>query len=307
MANLKGLRERINSIKSTQKITKAMKMVAAAKVKRSETATKASRPFTQGLYELFQKLMSATDGIDFETKKYENSINNYPALLAKREIKTVGLLVLTSNKGLAGAYNANLIRKTLAKIQEYNSSGIKTLLFVVGTKGVASLERKKNSYGFEIAKVYTKFPQEITFSMSQIVAEDLADAYVEQKIDKVEIITTMFKNMMSYSVTSFGLLPLDVEKPNYEDGIPEPLMEFEPDADALLQTLTPMYFSNIIYQAFLEATASELASRMMAMSAATDNAETMLNNLTVEYNKARQFAITQELIEIVGGAGALKK
>ena len=307
MTNLKGLRVRINSIKSTQKITKAMKMVASAKVKRSENATKAGRPFTLALLELFQRLMKAVEGCDLKSKTYDSSINNYSALLAKREIKTVGLLVLTSNKGLAGAYNSNLVKKTIARIKEYNEQGIKTRLFVVGSKGVNSLERKRKLLDFEIVKAYTKFPQEVGYSDSQVVAEDLADEYVNQRIDKVEIITTLFKNMMSYSVTDVGLLPLEVEKVNYEDGIPEPLMEFEPDADALLQVLTPMYFSNLIYHAFLEATASELASRTMAMSAASDNAEAMINNLTVEYNKARQFAITQELIEIVGGAGALKK
>ena len=308
MANLKHLRNRISSIKSTQKITRAMKMVAAAKVKRSENATKATRPFTKALADMFAKLMAAHAQFEKTETKYAENINNYPELLKEREIKTVGLLVISSNKGLAGAYNANIVRATLKKIQEYKEQGIHCRLFVAGMKGLAPLRRKEKSLDFEIVKTYVGFPQEVTFSMSQIVAEDLADDYVDQKIDKVEIITTTFRNMMSYSVQSWQLLPV-IEPEETESEIVheiDPLMEFEPDIDTILQTIMPMYFTNLIYQAFREATASELASRMMAMSAASNNAEEMISKLTIEYNKARQYAITQELTEIVGGASALK-
>lgn len=308
MANLKHLRNRISSIKSTQKITRAMKMVAAAKVKRSENATKATRPFTKALAEMFSKLMIAHAEFEQPETKYEGNINNYSELLKEREIKTVGLLVISSNKGLAGAYSTNIVRHTLQKIEEYKKQGIACRLFVAGMKGVASLKRKAKAYDFEIVKTYVGFPQEVTFSMAQLVAEDLADDYVKQKIDKVEIVTTTFKNMMSYSVQNWQLLPV-VKPEEQESEITheiDPLMEFEPDINTILQTIMPMYFTNLIYQAFREATASELASRMMAMSAASNNAEEMINKLTVEYNKARQYAITQELTEIVGGAGALK-
>ena len=307
MANLKHLRNRISSIKSTQKITRAMKMVAAAKVKRSENATKATRPFTKALADMFSKLMAAHAQFEKTETKYEENINNYPELLKEREIKTVGLLVITSNKGLAGAYNANVVRNTLKKIEEYHEQGISCRLFVAGMKGLAPLKRKEKALGFEIVKTYVGFPQEVTFSMAQIVAEDLADDYVDKKIDKVEIITTTFKNMMSYSVQSWQLLPVVEPEAEESEVVHEidPLMEFEPNIDTILQTIMPMYFTNIIYQAFREATASELASRMMAMSAASNNAEEMISKLTIEYNKARQYAITQELTEIVGGANAL--
>ncbi len=308
MANLKDLRNRISSIKNTQKITRAMKMVAAAKVKRCENATKASRPFTKGLAQVFSKLMAANVDYDHSVSNFAENINNYPALLEEREIKTVGMLVITSSKGLAGAYNANIIRLTLSKVQKYAEKGIKTRLYIVGLKGVAVLKKRAETFGFEIAKTYIRFPQDITFAMSQVVAEDLADEYVEHKIDKVEIITTQFKNMMSYSVQSWQILPVVHQEDSLSnDNHIDPLMEFEPNADAILQTIMPMYISNIIYQAFLEATASELASRMMAMSAATNNAEEMITNLTIDYNKVRQFAITQEIIEVVSGASGLKK
>jgi len=310
MANLKDLRNRIASIKNTQKITRAMKMVAAAKVKRCENATKCSRPFTQALTEMFQKLVAGRAAFDTSSAVYNDNINNYPELLQVREIKTVGILLITSNKGLAGAYNANLVRLTLQKIREYKGQGLECRLFVVGMKGVAALRRKAKSIGFEIVKTYTRFPQEVTFAMSQVVAEDLANEYVGNTIDKVEIITTTFRNMMSYSVNSWQLLPVlppEMPQEHHAGAHIDPLMEFEPSADSILQTIMPMYISNLIYQAFLEATASELASRMMAMSAATNNADEMITKLTIDYNKVRQFAITQELIEIVGGAGALKK
>lgn len=306
MANLKDLRNRISSIKNTQKITRAMKMVAAAKVKRCENATKATRPFTMGIFDMFKKLIAAHADFDTTPHRFKKSINNYPALLQERPIDSVGMLVITSNKGLAGAYNANIIRQTLKLIEEYKQKGIKTRVFVVGLKGVAALKRRAKALDFEIVQTYTKFPQEITFEMAQVVAEDLADDYVAKNIDKVEIITTQFKNMMSYSVQNWQILPVEHPQMQEDDSHIDPMMEFEPSVDVILQTIMPMYFSNLIYQAFLEATASELAARMMAMSSASNNAEEMIRKLTIDYNKVRQFAITQEILEVVSGADALK-
>lgn len=307
MANLKDIKSRIQSVESTKKITRAMKMVAAAKVKKAESTVKMSRPFTAELNMMFKKLLNSVGAYSDTTLKIKSAIDNYPALLQVREVKTAGLLVITSNKGLAGAYNANIIKKTIQTIKDYNDNGIKAILFIVGQKGISSLKRRCKNFNCEIAKTYNAIANNPTGEGANIVVSDLADYFVAQKIDKIEIITTRFKNMMSYFIENWEVLPLKGIHDDYErlhDNIIEPLMEFTPDMHHILQKVVPMYIANIIYQALLEAQASELASRMTAMSAATSNAEKMLKELSTEYNKSRQFAITQEIIEVVSGANA---
>jgi len=307
MANLKDIKNRIQSVESTKKITRAMKMVAAAKVKKAENTVKASRPFTQNLNTMFRKLLYSVGDFSSATLKIKSAVDNYPALLKVREIKSVGLLVNSSNKGLAGAYNANVVRRTLKKIEEYSSNGIKTYLFIIGQKGISSLKRKIANFDCEIAKTYLNVAASPTPESAKFVTEDLAEYFVSGKIDKIELITTRFKNMMSYFVEDWEVLPLKTLTEDHDrlyDNIIDPLMEFEPDKHHILQKIVPMYITNIIYQSLLEAQASELASRMTAMSAATTNAEKMIASLSIEYNKSRQAAITQEIVEVVGGANA---
>lgn len=307
MTNLKDIKNRIQSVQSTQKITRAMKMVAAAKVKKAENTVKASRPFTTELTSMFKKLLASVGTYSSQTLKIKSAIDNYPELLQVREIKTVGLLVITSNKGLAGAYNANIVRKTLQTIKDYKDQGIRTILFVVGQKGISTLRRKCKDLDCEIAKTYLSVANEPTGEGAKIVIEDIAEYFVDQKIDKIEVITTRFKNMMSYFVENWTILPLKGLNDDHEkitDNVIEPLMEFVPDMHSILQKIVPMYMTNILFQSLLEAQASELASRMTAMSAATTNAEKMIKELSVQYNKTRQFAITQEIIEVVSGANA---
>ena len=307
MANLKDIKNRIQSVKSTQKITRAMKMVAAAKVKKAENTVKMSRPFTAELNTMFKKLLNSVGSYSVSTLKIKSAIDNYPALLQVRETKTAGLLVITSNKGLAGAYNANIIRKTIKTVEEYNSKGIKTILFIVGQKGVSTLKRKCAKLNCEVAKTYLAVANNPSGEAANVIVEDMAEYFVDGRIDRIEIITTRYKNMMCYFIEIWEVLPLKGVNDDYErlhDNIIEPLMEFTPDMHHILQKVVPMYIANIIYQALLEAQASELASRMTAMSAATTNAEKMLHDLSVEFNKTRQFAITQEIIEVVSGANA---
>lgn len=308
MPNLKDIKDRINSITSTQKITKAMKMVAAARVKKSENAVKAGRPFTKELANMFIRLLSSV-GNDYSLTglKVNRGIDNYPKLLQKRPKDTAGILVITSNKGLAGAYNANVVRYVLNLVEMYNEQGIKSKLFVIGQRGFNSLKRQTEKYNFEIKKFYQDFPSEITGVSATVVAEDMAQAFVDDEIDTIEIVTTRFRNMMSYKVEEWKILPLEIEKDEDDrEHHLDPLMTFDTDANSILQKLVPYFISNTIYQALLEATASELASRMTAMSAATQSAEDMIKLLTVDYNKARQAAITNEISEVVSGADALK-
>lgn len=307
MANLKDIKNRILSVESTKKITRAMKMVAAAKVKKSETAVVTSRPYTRELISMFQKLLNSVTEFSSDSLKIKSAIDDYPALLKTREIKSIGILVMTSNKGLAGAYNANVVREVLRRIKEYQSNGISVTLFVAGQKGISALRKKCKELGVPIVKKYFSAIDNPNPMEARDIAEDMAEYFVAEKIDKIEIVTTRFKNMMSYFVEDWPVLPVvgitDV-KERITDNVLDPLMEFIPDKHHILQKIVPMYMTNIFYQALLEAQASELASRMTAMSAATNNAEKMIKELSVEYNKTRQFAITQEIIEVVNGANS---
>lgn len=307
MANLKDIKNRILSVESTKKITRAMKMVAAAKVKKSETAVVTSRPYTRELVSMFQKLLNSVTEFSSDSLKIKSAIDDYPALLKTREIKSIGILVMSSNKGLAGAYNANVVREVLRRIKEYQSNDISVTLFVAGQKGISALRKKCKELGVPIVKKYFSAIDNPNPMEARDIAEDMAEYFVAEKIDKIEIVTTRFKNMMSYFVEDWPVLPVvgitDV-KERITDNMLDPLMEFIPDKHHILQKIVPMYMTNIFYQALLEAQASELASRMTAMSAATNNAEKMIKELSVEYNKTRQFAITQEIIEVVNGANS---
>ncbi len=306
MANLKAIKNRINSIKSTQKITRAMKMVASAKVKKFENRVKASRPFTYELEKLFYRLLNSIDKIEAKTTNFKEPIYNFPILLNERPIKNVGLLIMTSNKGLAGAFNANVVRYTLKTVEMYKEKGIGCELFIIGQKGYTPLKRSLEEYGYKITQKYTNFGESPTSSQSLLIAKDMAKSFVNGDIDSMEIITTRFKNMMSYSVEKWDILPLDELEEDYTN---EEFtdMEVEPGLSSVMSELVPLFISSIIFQAMLESSASELASRMTAMSAACSNADEMIQKLTIDYNKVRQAVITQELTEIVGGASVNKK
>jgi len=305
MANLKDIKRRIKSVENTQKITRAMKMVAAAKVKKAEAMLKASIPYSAELFNIIKTLLSSKPYLEHPEYNFEKAIDNYPELLKERELKTAGILVITSDKGLAGAYNANVVRKAMARINSLQRSGIDVKLFIVGNKGYQSLKR---TAGEKIANFYTKLPAIPTPGASAVIAEDLAESYVNGEIDKVEIITTYFKSSLSYEVQIWQLLPM-IFSPEYktkQQGPIEAEMLFEPDMESVLQKVVPLFISNRIFHAVIEAATSEQAARMQAMSSATNNARDMIKCLTNDYNKARQASITQELLEVVNGAEALR-
>ncbi len=321
MASLRNIKDRITSIKNTQKITRAMKMVAAAKVKKAENAVKTSRPFTFELYKMFSWIYEHVKNDEVEKSKDCKGLENYSALFEKREVNTIGIVVVSSNKGLAGAYCANIVRYALNLIKKYTSEGKKVYVYLIGQKALPSMKSAQNKYNFEIKKTYVNTLDGINSSSAYVVASNLADAYIAKEIDKIELVTTRYKNMMTYITESWPLLPVATNiqelKENHNSELDkelniqnnatkiEPLSEFIPDIKSVLLKIIPMYVTNIIYQSLLEAQASELASRMTAMSSATNNAEEMISTLTIEYNKARQGKITQELTEIISGVGAV--
>lgn len=301
--NQKNIKDRISSIKSTQKITRAMKMVAAAKVKKCENAVKASRPFTKSMVEMLYRLLKTVKDYPEDEIKPSKPSQNWRVLLEQRNTKNVGILVISSDKGLAGAYNANIVRYTIKEIKAFKEKGINVKLYVIGQKGLSALKREQRNIDFEIVKTYPAFIEGGSSALGTVVGEDMSTDFVNGQIDEMKIVTTRFRNMMSYSVEEWGILPMDTNTDNAEAYVVSE-MEFEPNLSVMLRQIVPYYIANIIYQALLEATASELASRMTAMSAACNNADDMIRTLTIDYNKARQAAITQEITEVVGGADA---
>ena len=235
------------------------------------------------------------------------------------------LVIVSSNKGLAGAYTANLVKFAAREIKKANDKNLDVKIFLLGQKAESSLRALKSEYKFDIKEVYTGILDGINASSAKIVASDLAQEFVDGKIDKIELVTTRYINMMNYKVEGWTLLPVinaedkelktflnrEFDKENrfeyrtFFERIKPAFEIFEPSQKAILQKIVPMYITNLIFQAILEAQASELASRMTAMSAATNNANDMIETLTIQYNKARQDKITQELTEVI--SGSLKK
>lgn len=290
MASLKEIKSRIRSIKSTQKITSAMKLVAASKVRKIQDRVFNSRPYTKALEEIIEKTVQAIPNLD----------KNEIPLMQKREIKSFGLVVISSDRGLCGSYNTNILKKSIKRIMDLKAEGKEVKLFLIGNKA-ASLLRKT---GCEILDTFTQLPAYITVEMANVIATSCENAFREGKVDTIEIIGTNFISMLKSDVYTKNFLPVIVEESSTISSTGEIL--FEPSLNTVLEKLLPEYISNVIFHSLLEAQCSELANRMNAMSNATNNARDIIDRLTIVYNKARQAVITQEISEIVGGAEALK-
>lgn len=293
MANLKAIRQRIRSVQNTQKITRAMRLVAAAKVRRAQLRTLAARPFTGRIVRLLQQVCEEVADIDLQ---------GLP-LLERREIKKVALVVLTSDRGLCGSYNTNVLKAAARRIQALRDEGKEVGLVTVGLKAAAFFKRVK----VEKLKTFTLLPAVPSIQEAKLISENVCELYEKKEVDAVEILGTDFVNMIRQDVINHSYLP--VELPKGVDHYPlSSETIFEPTLMELMEEeLLPKYVENVMFQALLEASASELAARMNAMSNASNNAKELIQALTLEYNKARQASITQELLEIVGGAEALNK
>ena len=315
MPNLKEIRDRIQSVKNTRKITEAMRLVAAAKVRRAQEQVTATRPFAD---RLAQVLYSLQTRLRFEDV-------NLP-LLRKRALGSVALLVVTADRGLCGGYNANVIRKAERRIKELQADGISYTLILVGRKSIQYFQRRDQP----ISATFASLEQIPTAAEAGTVADELLSLFVSETVDRVEMIYTKFVSLISSRPVIQTLLPLDpedfvdsddeifrltsrggqltVERTEVPDPVAKPLskdMIFEQDPIQILDALLPLYLNNQLLRALQESAASELAARMTAMSNASDNAKELTKSLTLSYNKARQAAITQQLMEVVGGAEAL--
>lgn len=293
MANLKAIRQRIKSVQSTGKITRAMKMVAAAKVRRAQARVVASRPFTQAVVRVLRECVAEVAAVDLQ---------DLP-LLHKRPIKKVAIIVLSSDRGLCGGYNTTVFREVLSRITALKESGKEVALITVGLKAVSFFKSVK----IEKLKTYSLLPAIPTVEEAKLIARQAEELYTTGQVDAIEIIGTDFISLIRSEVITTQFLPVELPKGLDETGTLRPLRLFEPSVEAVMaDELLPKYVENVIYQALLEASASELAARMNAMTNASNNARDLISSLTLVYNKARQAAITQELLEIVAGAEALK-
>lgn len=292
MANLKAIRRRIKSVQSTQKITKAMKMVAAAKVRRAQMRVLAARPFTARVVKMLREVVRDTASFD---------LMDLP-LLHRRDVKSVGMIIISSDRGLCGSYNTTIFRKSLDRIAQLQKEGKEVKLILVGMKAVLFFRNIK----IEKLKTYTLLPAIPSVEEAKLIADQASELYVNGTVDAVEVMGTDFISMLRSEVINTKFLPVELPQAEEHRAL-EPEMLFEPTVQEVLELqLLPKYIENVIYQALLEASASELAARMTAMSNASTNAQELINGLTLAYNKARQASITQELLEIVGGAEALK-
>jgi F-type H+-transporting ATPase subunit gamma len=316
MANLKFIRDRIKSVKNTKKITEAMRLVAAAKVRRAQEQVIATRPFADRLAQVLYGLQARL--------KFEEA--DLP-LLKQRQVKKVGLLVVTGDRGLCGGYNASIIRRAEERIRDLKKEGIEYTLILVGRKATQYFQRREQP----ISKTYIGLEQVPTAAQAAGVADELLSLFLSETVDRVELIYTRFVSLVNSRPVIQTLLPLDpqgLETPDDEifrlttragrfqverqpastekpQEFPQDMI-FEQNPVDILDALLPLYLNNQLLRSLQESAASELAARMTAMNNASDNASSLISALTLSYNKARQAAITQELLEVVGGAEALK-
>lgn len=286
MASMREIKRRRGSIQSTQQITKAMKLVSTVKLQKARQRAENSKPYFQYMYKTVTSMLAQAGEINHPYQKSGNS-------------DKVGVVVITSNRGLAGGYNANIARL----IQSGRLEKEKVRLYTVGNKGAEALARK----GYEIAADYPEVIENPTFEDARQISARLLSDFSNGEIGEIYIAYTEFKNTVSHVPKLLKLLPIDPAGMQAEEGTADrlTLMNFEPDEEKVIGLLIPKYVTSILYGAFAAAVASENGARMQAMDSATNNAEEIINDLELKYNRARQGAITQELTEIIAGADAI--
>jgi F-type H+-transporting ATPase subunit gamma len=288
MANLKAIRKRIQGVTGTQQLTRAMKLVAAAKLRRAQEAALAQRAYSAALMDVISHLAGGLEE------------DSHP-LLKRREMKKTLVLMMTSDRGLCGAFNLNICRTTDHFIEEKEAEGVEVVVSVIGKKGNEHLRRE----GVVPVSYYDDLFADTSYGSAARIGNELSKQYVDGDFDGLYVVFNYFRSAAVQRVTLTQVLPVQVDVPELGD---ESCIEhvFEPDKRSLLDTLFPMFVNVQLYQSLLESVASEMGARMTAMDNATNNAQDLVKRLTLAYNKARQEAITTELMDIVGGAEALK-
>ncbi|NBV51002.1 ATP synthase F1 subunit gamma [bacterium] len=294
MADLKAIKKRIGSVQNTRQITRAMKMVAAAKLRRAQDAILSSRPYAYRIYSILLGLF-----------KQEGVVH---PLLVERTEKKVRLIVLAGDRGLCGSFNANIFKEAQRFIKQKKQENVEVILDVIGKKAY-DFFKKKHPVGTHHEGLLGR----ATFPRVSLIADELLEAFKKEELDAIYIIYNEFKSAISQRVTTERMIPISTEVPegvagvwasNEIAGMTNTI--FEPGKDALLEEIVPKHFRMQLFRCVLESVASEHGARMSAMENATTNATDMIGSLTLEYNKARQEKITKELMEIVGGVEAMK-
>ncbi len=282
MANLKDIRDRIKSIQSIQQVTSAMKMVAAAKLRRAQERMEQARPYAERLQGVIQNLLP-----DVEREMLN--------LLEIREVKRVGYLVVTSDRGLAGSFNTNVIKKVESEIADFGKE--KADLFCIGKRGRDHFKKRD----YSLIESHAEFWNELDFSHALKFGNGIISHFLSGEVDEIRVVYNWFRNVgvQETRIEKLLLLSFDGEQKRYGDRI------FEPNKKAIVESLIPRHLNIQVWKYLLESFASEQAARMVAMENATENAGEMIQSLKLEFNKARQASITTEMLEIVGGAEAL--
>jgi F-type H+-transporting ATPase subunit gamma len=299
MASLKDIRGRIASVKNIRKITRAMEMISAARLRRAEQRIEHLRPYADALRRMTSRAAKAAENIP-----------NLPILQEKEQVSTVGILLVTGDRGLAGPFNSQIIRAGNARARELRSEGAEVLWYASGRRGISSLQFRELPVGGS----WAGFTDRPAFSDARTIADGLTSAYVDDKVDRVEIFYNGYISAVNQEVRHETLLPLqqadvmgdDEEHDEDDDPHSRALWIYEPDPEEILARLVPDYVEISIYRALLESTASEHGARMSAMRNASDNAGEMIDDLTLEANRQRQAEITQEIMEVVAGAEGLR-
>jgi F-type H+-transporting ATPase subunit gamma len=305
MATQKDVKNRIASIKNINKITRAMEMVAAARLRRAEQRIEQLRPYAQSMRKLTRRAAEQAGGMP-----------RVPVMVERAEEKRVGVVLITGDRGLAGAFNTNIIRDGLRLGNELREEGREAVFSAVGRKGVSALSFRK----LEPRTSYVGFTDRPGFANAREIGEELTARYVDEELDRVELVYNRYVSPLTQHVWRQTLLPLqhadvigegvddeaeDAEETEIERAHSRSSWEYEPEAEELLGRLIPEYVNISVYRALLESAASELGARMTAMRSAAANAEEMMGALTLEMNRVRQAEITQEILEVVAGAEAL--
>ena len=285
MANLKDIRNKIKSVKSIQQVTKAMKMVAAAKLRKSQENMEKARPYSGSIKETINSILPDID-------------RSLLPILDTRSIKKGLFVVVSADRGMAGGFNANVIKTTEKAVNEFGKD--KTEIICIGKKAYDHFKNRD----YNMVQYYIDFWSDLKFNSAKSIGDDIVDRYRNKEIDSVYFIYNEFKSVASQIIRSEKLFPLEYNNEEKNEFINNKV--FMPSKNEIIKTLIPKYINVQIWQYFLESNASEQAARMLAMENATENAGEMISDLSLEYNKARQAAITTEIIEIVSGANALE-
>ena len=289
MPSLKDIKNRIGSVKSTQKITSAMKMVAAAKLRKAQEQALASRPYTSLMDSVVSKISSKAIGSSID-------------LLSGKEIKTHLLVVFSADRGLCGGFNGSITRTVRSEIKKLKDDGINVKLLMVGKKSADALNREFGDLFVEKIDGNSAKP---TYTDAVVLAKKIIDLFENSEFGVCRVIFNKFVSAITQEVTFKSLIPVEVKNDEIDENDSSSIYEFEPSEEEILNDLLPRNLATQLYSSQIESTASELAARMTAMDNATRNAGEMIDNLTLQYNRTRQAVITKELIEIISGAEAL--